>query len=159
MQELSIDQEKTVLRVKLDNFSLVLKKLANVFLYVGTETSTPLVEPQIINRILRLANEFQSLKSLEGNEGEVYASFLKNIIDIIQNIGTLPSGLAEQDYERRIKILRIMKKLENEIKEFLPIVHSIDQVRKEANYETFGGLLQKLIDTIQEKYHLISRGG
>lgn len=159
MEELNTDQENTVLRVKLDSFSLVLKKLANVFSNVEAETSTPLVEPQIINRILTLANGFQSLKSLEGKEGEIYASFLKSITNIIQNIGMLPLRLVGQDYERRVKILRIMKKLENEIKEFLPVVYSIDQTRKEVNYETFGGLLQKLIDLIQEKYHLISRGG
>ena len=159
MIESNLNQEETILRVKLDSFSLALKKLANAFLYAEAETSVTLVEPQIINRLLRSASGLQSLKSLGGDDGEVYASFLKNITEIIQNIGALSRKLANKNYESRTKILKAMKSLENEINEFSILVSSIDEIRKTSNYETFGGFLQKLIDAIQEKRHLILRIG
>lgn len=157
MTETDISQDTTALRVKLDSLSQAFKKLANSFTYTDSNLAVNLVEPQIINRLLGLASWLESLKSLAGNEGEIFASLLKNAADIIQNIGNLFRNQTGQNQEEYGKILKAIKNLENQIKELLPLIASTDEERKKSDYETFGGLLQKLIDTLQEKRHLILR--
>ncbi len=157
MDNKSAEEEKITLRMRLNSFANSLKKLAQCFLNSASELSISWMEPQVIGRLLGLAQGIESLKSLEGNEGEIFAAFLKNIIDIIQNITVPKQTNKTQDNEERGKILKILKTLEDQIKDFLPVVIEIDTKRKKEDYETFGGLMQKLVDASQEKRHLILR--
>lgn len=154
----SIEQEKTILRTQLDNLSALIKKLGSVFQQIESEKGISIIEPQMVHRLLGLAGKLESLESLEGGEGEIFALFLKIMADTIQNIGLLQQWRREGDNkESLIKILTLLRSIENQTKDLLPTVITIDDKRKKANYETFGGLLQKLVDTIQEKRHLILR--
>ena len=157
MPDSNNDQYTIVLRIKLDNLSLALKKLAQVFASVESETAIQLVEPQIINRLLGMANSVKELKSLDENEGEVFAVFLKNIAGVIQSVGILLEKKVQLDSEQSLKIMKAFRNLEDQTKELLPLIVAIDEQRKEHNFESFGGLLQKVIDTIQEKRHFIMR--
>ena len=157
MQDSNQDQYTIVLRIKLDNLSLALKKLAQVFSSIESETSISLVEPQIINRLLGMANSLKELKSLDENEGEIFVVFLKNIAGVIQSIGILLERKVQLNSEQSLKILKAFRNLEDQTKELLPLIVAIDEQRKEHNFESFGGLLQKVIDTIQEKRHFIMR--
>lgn len=152
------DQGKTALRVKLHSFSVLLRKLANVLLSAESEESLSFAEPQIINRLLGFANGIETLESLEAAEGELFVSFLTNLNGIIQNMGIVSRSSEKRPREEVLtKIATTLKSIEQEIGEFLPALMSIDEERKETHHETFGGLLQKLVDTIQEKRHLIAR--
>lgn len=148
------NQETVDIRTKLDDLSASLKKLANSLL---RSESSHFIEPQIINRLLAMATRIGQLKSLEENEGEIFASLLKSITDIIQGAGDLSRGPRLQSFEERAKIIRLLKNLEEEMLNFIPTIITMDEERKERKYETFGGLLQKLIDAIQEKRHMLIR--
>jgi hypothetical protein len=153
------DQNKIVFRLKLQNFSVLLKKLANILLHAETESPSP-TEPQIIHRFLGLAGQLESLESLEKADGEIFASSLINLISIVQSLGTVSGGHTEYyEDERLAKVLKTLKDIEDQCKEFLPLVVAIDEERKESNHETFGGLLQKLTDVLQEKRYFLMRRG
>lgn len=149
----NFDTEKTKLRLKLDNVATVLKKLANILLLVQSEKLGLLAEPQIIKRLVVEANALVSLESLEGKEGEVFVAFLKNTTNIIQTLNTLNT----QEVETKESVLRALKNVETQIQDLLPIVISIDRVRKKMEYETFGSLLQRLVDTVQEVVHITKK--
>ena|SRR3989338_2366515 len=80
MSESKADEENILLRVKLDNFSVALKKFAQSFLYSEENTSVSLIEPQIVNRLLKLAGGIKSLKSLDGADG-----VNRTLVDGLQN--------------------------------------------------------------------------
>ena len=148
----NLDQEKIVLGNKLDDLAISLKKLANTLL--RSEVSSYLIEPQIINRILKIADRISQLKSLEENEGEIFASSLKDMVDIIQSIGDISRSPQRPSYEEKNKIIRTFKNLAEEIMDFIPVIRNLDYEGEKIKYETFGGLLQKLVDAIQEKRHM-----
>ncbi len=156
--KVGVEQEKTILRAQLDNLSALIKKLGNVFLQIESEKRISIIEPQMIHRLLGLAGKLQSMESLEGDEGEVFVLFLKVMADTIQNIGILQQWQKEGgNKEELTKVLTLLRGLESQTKDLLTTVITIDEKRRKTNYETFGGLLQKLVDTIQEKRHLILR--
>ena len=99
----------------------------------------------------------KNLKSLEEDEGEVFASLLKGITDILQSIGDVSGGKQKQSAEERAKIIRLFKMLEQETTSLLPLIRSLDEQRKERKFDTFGGLLQRMVDAIQEKRHMLMR--
>lgn len=152
-KETGLDTEKTKLRLKLKDVVTALKKLANVLLLVQSEKLILLAEPQIIKRLIVEANALASLESLEGEEGEVFAAFLKSTTNIIQTLNTLNV----QDIETKEPALRALKNLETKIQDLLPIIISIDQARKKMEYETFGSLLQRLVDAVQEVVHITKK--
>ena len=155
-QKQNTNQAKTVLRIKLENLSSLLKKLAREFMSLESDKGVVLLELQMTHKLLGLSAKLQSLESLEGKDGEAFVFFLKNLTDIIEKVGELPQWkLKKYGTEDFGKILVLFRNLEEMTKELLPIVMAIDDKRKEANYETFGGLLQKFIDAIEEKRHLI----
>lgn len=157
MTDTNTDQEKTALRVKLDDLSGLLKKLGNIFTQIESDKSVSLAEPQTIHRLFGLATLLESFESLEGKEGEVFVSFLKNLADAVQDIGSVPGWQKKYEEEEFTRILSTLRNLEEELKELMKIVITIDDRRKEANYEAFGGLLQKVMDAIQEKLYMIGR--
>ena len=157
-KDTSIDQEKTALRTKLDDLSVFLKKLASAFLNFESDNAVVLLESQLANKLVTLGLGLQTLESLEGKEGEVFSSFLKDLSDTFEEIGSMSDWkekkLIIDDFS---KVLTMLKKIEDQTNDLLPIVVSIDEKRKEKNYETFGGMLQKFVDLIGEKRHLILR--
>lgn len=156
MPELNLDQEKSILFSKLEGLSGALKKLAASLTRLESERAIVLLEQQMVRRIVELSGRVRSFKSLEEDEGELFASLLKSMTDIVRDIGALPKWCREKHSEEAFSnVLSAFRILEGQIKEFLPIVISIDESRKKKNFETFGGLLQKLTDMIQEKRHLI----
>ena len=157
MSKANIDQEKTTLRVKLDDLSGLLKKLGNIFTQIEADKAVSLLESQGIRHLFGLATLLESLESLEDKKGEVFIYFLKNLIGIIQDIGEMPGWQKKYEEEDYTRIISILRNLEEELKELMKIVTTIDDRRKKANYEAFGGLLQKVMDAIQEKLYMISR--
>ena len=157
MTNVNIDQEKTNLRTKIDDLATLLKMLANIFTQIEGDKAISLAEPQVIHRLLGLANLLEELESLEGKDGEVFVSFLKNLNDTVQDLGSVPGWQKKYNEDDLTKILSALRNLEEKSKDLMKIVSTIDDRRKEANFETFGGLLQKLMDTLQEKRYLITR--
>lgn len=158
MSHINVDQEETELRLKLSSVASALKKLANILLHSESKALSFLIEPQIVNRFLVLANQITSLSSLKESEGETFVSFLKDATNIIQSMGNIPKAQNENESAEITKALKGMKNLADQIEDLLPIVISIDNKRKRVDYETFGGLLQRLIDATQEKRHMMLRG-
>jgi hypothetical protein len=150
------DQEKTVLRIKLDELSAVLKKMAGSLISLESDNGIVLLESQMVNKLSALGTSLQSLESLEDKDGESFVAFLKNLTDIIGNIGSLPQWKRARHNEETFSgILTVMRNIEDQIKEFLKVVMDIDEKRKESHFETFGGLIQKLDDALEEKRHMI----
>ena len=147
-------QDRTSLGVQLDNLAVAIKKLANSLIRAE---SAYLVESQVVNRLVSIAARIEHLKSLEEDEGEVFASLLKGITDILQSIGDVSGGKQKQSAEERAKIIRLFKMLEQETISLLPLIRSLDEQRKERKFDTFGGLLQRMVDAIQEKRHMLMR--
>jgi hypothetical protein len=154
----SVDQEKTTLRVKLDELSANLKKLAMAFIGLETDFGAVLLESELSNKLVSSSVDIQSLESLEGEDGEVFFYFLNNLINITKNIGTVSDWknkkMKAEDFS---KVLSMLKSTEEGLKELVPIVSTIDDRRKKFNFETFGGTIQKLTNILEEKRHLILR--
>lgn len=151
------DSEKTVLRVKLDDLSSALKKLGNHLKQIGEEKSNYLLELDDINDLLSLAGKLESFESLEGNEGAVFASFIKNLTDTIGNIASLGGWEKKYNEEETIFIISNLRSVEEKIKDIGKILGTIDDQRKKADFETFGGLLLKLNNAIDEKKYLLGK--
>ena len=152
-------QDRTVLRVKLHELSDVLKKMTNAFRRAESEEPVSLLEPQMVNRLRGLMREFEFLESVEESQGETFLSLILNLMGIVQNIGTVANRSRKkiERGEQMMKILSSLRNLEEKIKEFLPLVVSLDAEARKKQFESFGGVLQKLIDAIQEKRYFILR--
>ena len=147
---------KTRLRTKLDDLALLLNQFASEFLNLESEKRILLLEGDMINKIHGLTSELESIESLDGKEGDVFASFLKDLTDVVREVGTMSLWKRENHtLEVFLRILSIIRNLEEQLREFLPIVLTIDKNIREGKYETFGGLFQKLMDTLEEKKHMI----
>lgn len=152
----NISQEKTILRVKLEDLASLLKKLVGHFISLDSDKGVVLLELQMTHRLSSLAGRIESFESLEGKGGDAFAFFLKNLTDIFQKIGESTQwGSKKSRQDDLTRALVLFTNIEETIKDLLPIVMSIDEKRKELNYETFSGLLQRFIDTIEEKRHTI----
>jgi len=151
----SLEQEKIILRTKLDDLAAATKKLTSVIKMSQSEMSWILVEPQILSRLAGIAVRIGILKSLEESEGDIFASFLKSITNLIHSMGNFTRLNRVEYREQKVMVLKALKNLEIQIGEFMPVITTIDEERKKADFETFGGLLQKLVDAVQEKRFMI----
>lgn len=153
----NLKPEQTILRAKLDDISILLKKLVNVLSNAESDGALSIAEPQVLRRLSGLSNEFKSLKTLEEKEGEIFAQVLKNFADNIRNLDLVSEGCQESRYEEQFtKISKTLGSLEEQIKELSPFMIVIDEKRRKGSYEIFGGLLQKLLDAIEEKRFFLS---
>lgn len=151
-------QEKTALQAKLDDISILLKKLVTVLVNAESDGALSVTEPQVLRRLSGLSNEFKSLKTLDEKEGEVFAQVLKSFADNIRNLEVVLAGHREARFsEQFTRISKTLRMLEEQIKELSPLIMIADEKSGKGSYEVFGGLLQKLFDAIEEKRFTISR--
>lgn len=151
-------QEKTALQAKLDDISILLRKLVNVLVNAESDGALSLTEPLVLRRLSGLSNECKSLKTLDKKEGEVFAQMLKSFVNNIRNLEIVPAGNKEARHEEQfIKISKTLKMLEEQIQELSPLIIIEDEKNGKNSYEVFGGLLRKLLEAIEEKCFFLLR--
>lgn len=150
--------EKTALQAKLDDISILLKKLVTVLVNAESDGALSITEPQVLRRLAGLSNEFKSLKTLDEKEGEVFAQVLKSFADNIRNLEVVSAERKEARFsEQFTRISKTLRMLEEQIRELSSLVMIADEKSRKGGYEVFGGLLQKLFNAIEEKRFAISR--
>jgi hypothetical protein len=151
-----IEKEKSDLRLKLDELAELLKKIGSIFKQIESDKTVYILDPKYIGTLLSLSNKLESFESLEGKEGEVFVFFLKDLDDVIKEMCSLPGWQKKYNEDDLSIIMSVMRNIEQSIKDLAKIVSSIDIANKGVEYETFGGLLQKIIDTMEEKRYVIN---
>ena len=135
--------------MKFGDFANALRRLSGVLQHVESEGTASILEPQLANKLRGLIASFESVTEPQGAGSEILSSSLLSLNEVIRSIGEVSTGEHRYRSEHISKILKSLKDLEEQSKNFF----SLSSAAGERELETLSGALQKLIDTIQEKKH------